>query len=515
MRTTLVLLCCSALTLSACNSGSAEVDETPPPASPAPPNPSPPAPPPSPTPPAPTPPAPPAPTPPAPGNQSPSADAGSDKSTVEEQDVTIDGSRSRDPESGPLTYAWSLVSAPQGSGLTLDARSATFAFRPDVPGTYDLRLTVSDGSSTDTDTVRVRAEALVSFEEGGSFKVERRDDDDDDEKHRRPIELELRTSELYRGSRVAFTVSTDAAWLRAVEPAGLTASRGEETEVHVVLVMDEVDRMPRGEHEAHVIVTPNGGWERAQARVTLKIEGGDDKIAPYVGYTGELSFVTVYGSDLTAATGAHVFVDNVDVGPLSVASDTEGTIALPALEAGEHTLRVGADGEAMRLVVRDLPVHGATDVPLAGTATSLEYDAERDAFYGVFVAADGTRSARRLRNAGTGTWVADAIAIDAARDVALTADGADLLVAADSCIVHRLDPQTLALRESLTDASCAADRKPFGPVMKLVDGQPVAIVEATDPTLWAYPDGSRTFVPLPNIASFEFAEGVLHVRELP
>jgi hypothetical protein len=513
MRTSHILLCCAALILSACNSGSAEVDESPPPASPAPPEPSPPPPTP-PTPPAPTPPAP-TPPPPAPGNEPPRADAGSDKSTVEEQDVTIDGSDSRDPENRPLTYAWSLVSAPEGSGLAMDARSETFAFRPDVPGTYDLQLTVSDGSSTDTDTVRVRAEALVAFREGGSFKVERRgDDDDDDEKHRRPIELELRTSEFYRGSRVPFTVSTDAPWLRALELVGITASRGEEAELHVVLVMDEVDRLPKGEHEAHVIVTLNGGWERAQARVTLKIEGGDDKISPYVSYTDQPSTITLYGSGLTAAADARVFLDDIDVGPLSVTSETEAAIALPALAAGEHTLRIGADGEAIRVFVRDLPVHSAADVPLAGTASSLEYDAERDAFYGIFVAADGTRSAHRLRNTGTGAWVADVIAVGAARDVALTADGADLLVSADGCLIHRLDPQTLALRESLSDASCSADEKSFGALTKLVDGQPVAIADAMDPTLFAYPEGSRTVVPLPNIASFEFAEGMLHVREL-
>jgi hypothetical protein len=435
---------------------------------------------------------------------------------VEEQDVTIDGSRSRDPEGAPLTFQWTLVSAPEGSQLALNASSATFAFRPDVPGNYELQLTASDGRSSDTDNVRVRAEPLVRFTDGGSFTVERRGggDDDDDEKHRRPIELELRTSSLYRGSRVPFTTGTDAPWLRVVEPGGITASGGEETELHVALVMSEVDRLPRGKHEAHLIVSPQGGWEQAQATVTLDIKGGGSgEISPYVSYTGQASFVTLYDNTLTADSAARVFVDDRDVGALTVTSDTQGTITLPALEAGEHTVRIGADGGAMRLVVRDLPTHGAADVALPGTATSLEYDAERDAFYGIFVAPDGTRSAQRLRNTG-GTWMTDAIAVDAPHDVALTADGADLLVAVGGCTIHRLDPQTRAVRESLADATCSSDAEPLGALVKFVDGQPVAIGQAADATLWQFPAGSRTFVPLPNIASFEFADGALHVREL-
>ena len=99
-------------------------------------------------------------------------------------------------------------------------------------------------------------------------------------------------------------------------------------------------------------------------------------------------------------------------------------------------------------------------------------------------------------------------------DVALTADGADLLVAVGGCTIHRLDPQTLAIRESLTDATCSSDTEPLGALVKLVDGQPVAIEQAADPTLWAFPEGSRTYVPLPNEASFEFADGELYVRKL-
>ena len=58
--------------------------------------------------------------------------------------VNLDGSTSSDPESDPLTYAWTL-SIPSGSNAALSTLDkVTSSFVPDRPGAYEVSLGVSD-----------------------------------------------------------------------------------------------------------------------------------------------------------------------------------------------------------------------------------------------------------------------------------------------------------------------------------------------------------------------------------
>lgn len=61
--------------------------------------------------------------------------------------ITLDGNQSYDPEGRPLTYSWSLTSAPQGSSSALSsANTAQASLTPDLPGTYTIKLKVNDGT---------------------------------------------------------------------------------------------------------------------------------------------------------------------------------------------------------------------------------------------------------------------------------------------------------------------------------------------------------------------------------
>ncbi len=64
---------------------------------------------------------------------------------------TLDGSHSADPQGSPLTYDWSLTSAPSGSTrTTADITTTTDSqpsFNPDLPGDYTFSLTVNDGGT--------------------------------------------------------------------------------------------------------------------------------------------------------------------------------------------------------------------------------------------------------------------------------------------------------------------------------------------------------------------------------
>jgi len=94
-------------------------------------------------------------------NVPPVADAGADFSVKPGEEATLDGSLSRDPDSGPapITYQWSLVARPSASNAA-DADIAAAdrpvaRFTPDVEGNYIARIDVDDGEYQDGDNTSI------------------------------------------------------------------------------------------------------------------------------------------------------------------------------------------------------------------------------------------------------------------------------------------------------------------------------------------------------------------------
>lgn len=101
-------------------------------------------------------------------NLPPNANAGDDQSVFLGATVSLDGTKSNDPDHAPqaLAYAWRFVSKPAGSRLgdadivaeNPDGSSPKASFKPDVVGQFLVQLQASDGAppaATDNATVTV------------------------------------------------------------------------------------------------------------------------------------------------------------------------------------------------------------------------------------------------------------------------------------------------------------------------------------------------------------------------
>jgi hypothetical protein len=93
-------------------------------------------------------------------NQVPTVNAGEDQKVSVNTNVTLT-STANDPEAKPLKYAWKITSKPTNAQRKLNnATKASSSFTPDIAGTYELSITVSDGQDESSDVVIVIADPL-------------------------------------------------------------------------------------------------------------------------------------------------------------------------------------------------------------------------------------------------------------------------------------------------------------------------------------------------------------------
>jgi len=92
-------------------------------------------------------------------NQAPIADAGGIQSGKPGDVIVLDGSGSYDPDGDPLTITWALAALPAASTLTnadiANSNALNPTIVPDVEGRYTLRLNISDGALSSSDTADI------------------------------------------------------------------------------------------------------------------------------------------------------------------------------------------------------------------------------------------------------------------------------------------------------------------------------------------------------------------------
>ena len=95
-------------------------------------------------------------------NVKPVANAGTSRSVVIYDTVTLDGSESSDANGDPLTYSWYLTSVPTGNEEQITNPSDEITtFMPVLPGTYVVELKVNDGF-IDSDHHSIQIQAIVT-----------------------------------------------------------------------------------------------------------------------------------------------------------------------------------------------------------------------------------------------------------------------------------------------------------------------------------------------------------------
>lgn len=101
-------------------------------------------------------------------NNAPVASAGSDLHAYVGDDVVLDASGSYDPDLDGLTYTWTQVTG--ASVQIINASTIQAFFTPTTSGTFEFKVSVSDGQATSTDNVIVTVDNVnqVPVAEAGS-----------------------------------------------------------------------------------------------------------------------------------------------------------------------------------------------------------------------------------------------------------------------------------------------------------------------------------------------------------
>jgi N-acetylneuraminic acid mutarotase len=107
-------------------------------------------------------------------NSAPVVDAGPDQNVKTNTLVTLNGSWSYDPDGNPITYSWSLTTAPEGSNATLSSSTAVNpTFTADVDGSYIVQLVVNDGtvdSAADSVTITAATSNSAPVADAGTYQ---------------------------------------------------------------------------------------------------------------------------------------------------------------------------------------------------------------------------------------------------------------------------------------------------------------------------------------------------------
>lgn len=284
-------------------------------------------------------------------NVAPVANAGPNQSVTTGTTVTLNGSSSSDADGNPLTYLWSLVSVPSGSGATLTGPTTVKpTFLADKTGQYVAQLLVNDGLVSST-----AATVTITTTPGNSAPVANAGPDQAVQAGA-TVTLDGSASNDVDGNPLTYQ------WTLVSVPAGSTAKLLNPTNVMPTFVADKT-----GQYVAQLLVN-DGKVTSTQDTVTITTTGGNT--AP-VANAGPDQSVSAGMTVTLNASGSHDADQNVltyDWSFVSIPSGSAATLSNPTAAAPTFVAEK-AGQYVVQLIVNDGTVNSTPDTVIIAAAT--------------------------------------------------------------------------------------------------------------------------------------------------
>jgi len=308
-------------------------------------------------------------------NSAPVADAGSDQTALVTQTVTLNGGGSSDVDGDALTFAWAFVSRPAGSSAVLSGGgSVQPTFVVDRPGSYQVRLTVSDGGlASVADVVDIQTVNSVPVANAGA---------DQSSYVGQTVTLDGSGSTDVDGNPLSYV------WALSSRPSGSAAAIADPTAVMPTFALDRA-----GVYVAQLIVN-DGTVSSAADTVTVTTLNS----APVANAGADVSVVAGRTVSLDGAGSSDVDGDALSFSWALIQRPAGSSAVLGSASNAITSFRADRPGIYIaQLIVNDGSVDGAPDTVTITTGnTAPVADAGSDQpsrFAGDIVALDGTASA--------------------------------------------------------------------------------------------------------------------------
>ncbi len=324
-------------------------------------------------------------------NVAPVANAGPGQTVTTGTTVTLNGSGSSDADGNPLTYLWSFVSIPSGSGATLTGPTTVKpTFLADKTGQYVVRLLVNDGVVSSTP-----ATVTITTTPGNTAPVANAGPD-------QTVQLGAMVTLNGSGSNDVDGNPLTYQWAFVTVPTGSTAKLSSLTIVMPTFVADLA-----GQYVVKLLVN-DGKVTSTQDTVTITTTGGNTTPVANAGPDQTVQVgatVTLNGSgstdaDKNALTYDWSFVSIPSGSTATVPNPTAAAPSFVADKAGQYIVQ---------LVVNDGTVNSTPDTVTIAAATGntapvANAGPDQTVAVGASVILDGSASHDADKNALTYQW---------------------------------------------------------------------------------------------------------------